>query len=98
MTSSSLRASAAALGAVKSLVTGLVATAIGLAATAVVSAQPAQVVDVCGQDDAGGGLNLSTALSRGGSIVIRCPAGQDTIELTQARTLPAFVEVEGGAG
>lgn len=58
-------------------------------------AQPVQVVNVCGSDDAGGGLNLATALSQGGSIEIRCPAGQTEIQFTQTRSLSAAVSITG---
>jgi predicted outer membrane repeat protein len=55
-----------------------------------------QVVTVCGRDDAPGGLNLATAIAAGGDIVIRCPAGQETIQLTATRDARGIVRVDGG--
>lgn len=54
-----------------------------------------QVVTVCGRDDAPGGLNLKTAIAAGGEIVIRCPAGQQAIELTGTRDARGIVHVDG---
>jgi predicted outer membrane repeat protein len=65
-----------------------------VAGGALASAQQ-QVVTVCGRDDAPGGLNLATAIAAGGEIVIRCPAGQDAIELTGTRDARGIVHVDG---
>ncbi len=70
------------------LISVLAVTAVLLAA-APVSAQPEQIVSVCGSDDAPGMLNLATALAVGGPITIRCPAGQHELQLTQTRNLTA---------
>lgn len=72
------------------------AAVAGLLATACLAqAQPVQVVNVCGSDDAGGGLNLATALAQGGSITIQYPAGQTEIQFTQTRNLAAAVAILG---
>jgi len=66
---------------------------VELTGGALASAQ--QVVTVCGRDDAPGGLNLATAIAAGGEIVIRCPAGQQTIQLTATRNARGIVHVDG---
>ena len=48
-----------------------------------------QFVTVCGRDDAPGGLNLATALGQPGSIMIRCPAGEDHIAVTATHVVPS---------
>jgi predicted outer membrane repeat protein len=58
------------------------------------SAAP-QVVTVCGRDNAPGGLNLATAIAAGGEIVIRCPAGQQAVELTGTLNARGIVHVDG---
>ncbi len=58
-------------------------------------AEPVQVVNVCGSDDAPGGLNLSTALATGGEITVRCPAGQNEIAFTQTQNLGTGVAITG---
>ena len=65
------------------------------AASAPVALAAPQVVTVCGRDDAPGGLNLATAIAAGGEIVIRCPAGQQAIELTATRDARGIVHVDG---
>ncbi len=76
------------------LASAVVATGV-LSAQAPVRAQAEQIVSVCGSDDAPGALNLATALAVGGSIIIRCPAGQQEIRLTQTRDLPADTTIHG---
>lgn len=75
-----------------------IALAVGVAVT-LISSTPAhaapQVVTVCGRDNAPGGLNLATALAAGGEIVIRCPAGQQVIELTRTLDARGIVHVDG---
>lgn len=53
------------------------------------------VVTVCGRDDAPGGLNLASALTQGGEIVIRCPAGQSVIEFTRTHETRSIVSIDG---
>jgi predicted outer membrane repeat protein len=66
---------------------------------ALISVTPAraatQIVSVCGRDDAPGGLNLAAAIGVGGEIVIRCPAGQQTIEFTHTLDAHGIVHVDG---
>lgn len=71
----------------------LAVTAVIVPTAAPVSAQPEQVVSVCGTDNAPGSLNLATALAVGGTIAIRCPAGQQEIQLTQTRNLEAVTAI-----
>jgi hypothetical protein len=54
-----------------------------------------QVVNVCGRDDAPGGLNLAVAIAVGGEIVIRCPTGQQAIEFTRTLDARGIVHVDG---
>lgn len=54
-----------------------------------------QVVNVCGRDDAAGGLNLATALAAGGDIAIRCPAGQNAIAITVTRNVAGIASIDG---
>lgn len=81
----------------RSVVLGCLCVAAGLPWLPAVSsaAQPVQTVDVCGSDDAAGGLNLASALAAGGSIEIRCPAGQAEIAFTQTRALAGPVTIVG---
>lgn len=65
-----------------------------LGASFPVAASPL-VVSVCGTDDAPRGINLSQALSQGGQIEIRCPAGQDKIRFTRTHALPREVQIVG---
>ncbi len=88
MTSSDALRRAARLAAFVSATGAFLATNVALA-------QPVQMVTVCGRDDAGGGLNLATALALGGNISIQCPSGQDTIELTRTHALTAAVAIAG---
>lgn len=71
-----------------------VAAALASMATGV-RAQPVQVVNICGSDDASGGLNLATALVVGGPVSIQCPAGHTEIQFTRTHTLPAGTTIEG---
>ena len=66
--------------------------ALGVSASVVASPL---VVSVCGTDDAPGGINLSQALSQGGQIEIRCPAGQDSIRFTRTHAMPREVQIVG---
>lgn len=59
------------------------------------TAQPEQIVTVCGSDDAPGGLNLASALAVGGQITIRCPAGQQEIKFTATRNLLTDSQITG---
>ena len=54
-----------------------------------------QVVTVCGRSDAAGGLNLATAIATGGDIVIRCPAGQQEIQVVATLNARGIVHVDG---
>ncbi|MEI9850569.1 MAG: hypothetical protein WDN24_06560 [Sphingomonas sp.] len=76
----------------------LVAAGLALAAGATASlAQPdgAKIVTACGRDDAGGGLNLITALAGGGKIVIRCADGQGRIAITRTHVLSGGTQIDG---
>lgn len=75
------------------IIIAVVAVATILVPAARVSARPDQIVSVCGTDDAAGGLNLATALSKGGQIIIRCPPGQQEIRFTQTRDLMADITI-----
>ncbi len=67
----------------------LAALAMGFMLFAGSAVAQEQVVTVCGRDDAAGGLNLATALGQPGSIVIRCPSGEDHIAITATRNIPS---------
>ncbi len=71
------------------------AAASTVAGTTLARAQPVQVVNVCGTDNGGGGLNLATALAQGGPISIQCPAGQTEIQITQTRALANGAKIAG---
>jgi predicted outer membrane repeat protein len=73
---------------------GFAAAALALLVASPAAAAPT-VVTVCGRDDAGGGLNLVSALASGGEIVIRCPAGQQVIEITATRALVPGTSLDG---
>lgn len=76
------------------LVAFMAAMAAAVTYAAVAYAAP-QVVNVCGRSDAGGGLNLATAIAAGGEIVIRCPAGAETIDVTSTLDARGIVHVDG---
>lgn len=77
-------------------VTAIATVIVGIAEPGQAPAQPGQVVTVCGSDDAPGGLNLATALSRGGPITIRCPDGQNEIRFTRTRNVAVDTAIIGG--
>ncbi|MFC0342372.1 hypothetical protein [Paracoccus niistensis] len=70
-----------------------VAAALAAALPGLATAQPVQVVDVCGRDDAPGGLNLRTALAQNGQIRIECPPDQPIIEITQTLALSGDADI-----
>lgn len=54
------------------------------------------VVTACGTDTATGGVNLKTALAKGGPIVIRCATGSSTILITQVHVVHRTTSLDGG--
>lgn len=74
---------------------GLLLIFLPLMGTHATLAQPARIVTVCGRDDSAGGLNFATAVSQGGTVTIRCPAGQDAIELTRTYALASNLAISG---
>ena len=58
-------------------------------------AAPPTEVNVCGRDDAPGGVNLEQAMAIGGDIVVRCGTGPQTIEITRTYTVTGTTRIDG---
>src|SRR5258707_11688893 len=72
-----------------------VLAATGMVACPGIAHTQPKLVNVCGSDDAAGGLNLATAIAQGGPITIKCPAGQSEIKITKTRNLTADLSIAG---
>lgn len=79
----------------RSFVSKVLPVLIALHATASLAPAAQRIVNVCGQDNAPGGLNLIAAAASGEDILIECPAGQQTITITNTLNLPASVRLDG---
>lgn len=74
----------------------LLAVALVAASMSAGPAAAETVVTRCASDDQTGGMNLATALRRGGLIRFNCPGGDATIEVTQLHFPPSGTEIDGG--
>lgn len=72
-----------------------VLAAAGMVASPGIAHTQPKLVNVCGSDDAAGGLNLATAIAQGGPITIKCPAGQSEITITKTHNLTADLSIVG---
>jgi predicted outer membrane repeat protein len=73
----------------------LLAATLAAVALCSASASAQTVVTACGTDDAPGGMNLATALTIGGDIVIRCSTGGTTIAFNDAHVLRLATTIDG---
>ena len=79
----------------RAAVAACVLAATGMLANPGIAHTQPNLVNVCGSDEAAGGLNLAAAIAQGGPITIKCPAGQSEIKITKTRNLTADLSIAG---